>query len=205
MLSGPLTGQWQPGAQVLASAGVASRRACIDLIKQGVVKVNQQVVTDPATKVDGAKDRIQVGYVTWASSGSMNRSTINTAIPWIGSTVSTSSSRNSSIRVLQGSEAHVLTTAATATAEVYSGLGIAAIAAYHKAMRRYSSVSMVPGTLMFAKSCDSKSTSGLCNNLPLITLDGSSEQMASKRGTAAAAGAAAATTTSPGTRNSSSI
>lgn len=37
--------------QALASAGVASRRACIDLVKAGKVQVNGSVVTDPATKV----------------------------------------------------------------------------------------------------------------------------------------------------------
>eukprot|EP00878_Enallax_costatus_P024659 GHUV01026335.1.p1 GENE.GHUV01026335.1~~GHUV01026335.1.p1 ORF type:complete len:228 (+),score=50.01 GHUV01026335.1:206-889(+) len=47
-------GEWL--AKVLATAGVASRRSCIELVKQGAVKVNGQVVTDPATKVDPSKD-----------------------------------------------------------------------------------------------------------------------------------------------------
>jgi hypothetical protein len=37
--------------QALASSGVASRRACIDLVKAGKVQVNGSTVTDPATKV----------------------------------------------------------------------------------------------------------------------------------------------------------
>lgn len=46
--------------QVLATAGVASRRNCIDLVKQGAVKVNGQVVTDPATRVDPSRDVLAV-------------------------------------------------------------------------------------------------------------------------------------------------
>jgi RNA-binding protein YlmH len=46
--------------QALASAGVASRRNCIDLVKQGRVRVNSAVITDPATRVDPAADVLEV-------------------------------------------------------------------------------------------------------------------------------------------------
>lgn len=47
-------------SKVLAGAGVASRRACEELIFQGVVKVNGQVVQVPQTLVDLASDQITV-------------------------------------------------------------------------------------------------------------------------------------------------
>eukprot|EP00882_Tetradesmus_deserticola_P009011 GHRQ01009506.1.p1 GENE.GHRQ01009506.1~~GHRQ01009506.1.p1 ORF type:complete len:197 (+),score=35.10 GHRQ01009506.1:192-782(+) len=47
-------------AKALASAGVASRRRCIDLVKQGQVSVNGAVTTDPATRVDPAADVLEV-------------------------------------------------------------------------------------------------------------------------------------------------
>ncbi len=46
--------------KVMAQAGIASRRACEDLIRQGRVQVNGQVVTEMGTKVDPARDRIAV-------------------------------------------------------------------------------------------------------------------------------------------------
>jgi hypothetical protein len=46
--------------QALAAAGVASRRSCIDLVKQGQVRVNGAVITDPATRVDPAADVLEV-------------------------------------------------------------------------------------------------------------------------------------------------
>ena len=42
----------------LAEAGVASRRACDKLIDEGLVKVNNQVVTTPGLGVDPEKDKI---------------------------------------------------------------------------------------------------------------------------------------------------
>ena len=47
-------------SKVLASAGVASRRACEELIFQGLVKVNGEIVRVPQTRVDLAVDRITV-------------------------------------------------------------------------------------------------------------------------------------------------
>ena len=47
-------------SKVLAAAGVASRRACEELIFDGVVKVNGQTVKVPQTLVDLAHDRILV-------------------------------------------------------------------------------------------------------------------------------------------------
>ncbi len=44
--------------KVLADAGVASRRACDELIDEGLVKVNNQVVTSSGLRVDPEKDRI---------------------------------------------------------------------------------------------------------------------------------------------------
>ncbi|MBX3012111.1 MAG: rRNA pseudouridine synthase [Caldilineaceae bacterium] len=46
--------------KVLAAAGVASRRACEELIAEGRVKVNGQVVTELGTKVDPSNVQIQV-------------------------------------------------------------------------------------------------------------------------------------------------
>ncbi len=47
-------------SKALAGAGVASRRACEELIFQGLVKVNGEVVNVPQTLVDLAIDRITV-------------------------------------------------------------------------------------------------------------------------------------------------
>jgi 23S rRNA pseudouridine2605 synthase len=47
-------------SKVLAAAGVASRRACEELIFQGAVKVNDKIVTVPQTLVDPKKDRFMV-------------------------------------------------------------------------------------------------------------------------------------------------
>jgi 23S rRNA pseudouridine2605 synthase len=47
-------------SKALAAAGVASRRACEDLIFQGHVKVNGQIVRVPQTLVSFAIDRIEV-------------------------------------------------------------------------------------------------------------------------------------------------
>ena len=49
--------------KVLARAGVASRRKSEDLIRQGRVRVNGQVVTELGTKVDPAQDEIRVNGV----------------------------------------------------------------------------------------------------------------------------------------------
>lgn len=47
-------------SKVLAAAGVASRRACEELIFSGVVRVNDEVVTIPQTQVDPSSDKITV-------------------------------------------------------------------------------------------------------------------------------------------------
>lgn len=47
-------------SKVLAAAGVASRRACEELIFSGIVKVNNQIVKVPQTLVDLAVDRVMV-------------------------------------------------------------------------------------------------------------------------------------------------
>ena len=46
--------------KVLARAGVASRRKCEELILQGRVRVNGQVVTQLGTRVDPGRDTIEV-------------------------------------------------------------------------------------------------------------------------------------------------
>lgn len=46
--------------KILAQAGVASRRNCEELIRQGRVKVNGTVVTEMGTKVDPKQDQILV-------------------------------------------------------------------------------------------------------------------------------------------------
>ena len=46
--------------KVMAEAGVASRRACEELIRQGRVQVNGQVVTELGTRVDPNQDEIRV-------------------------------------------------------------------------------------------------------------------------------------------------
>jgi len=50
--------------KILAQAGIASRRKCEELILQGQVKVNGQTVTELGTRVDPARDRIQVNGKT---------------------------------------------------------------------------------------------------------------------------------------------
>lgn len=45
----------------LAQAGVASRRRAEDLIRQGLVRVNGKVVTELGTRVEPARDRVEVG------------------------------------------------------------------------------------------------------------------------------------------------
>ena len=47
-------------SKVLAGAGVASRRACEELIFKGLVKVNDEIVKVPQTMVDLAQDEIWV-------------------------------------------------------------------------------------------------------------------------------------------------
>lgn len=47
-------------SKALAGAGVASRRACEELIFQGLVKVNDQIIKVPQTLVDLAVDRVTV-------------------------------------------------------------------------------------------------------------------------------------------------
>jgi len=54
-------------SKALAAAGVASRRACEELIFAGHVKVNGQVVKVPQTLVDWELDRIQVDEVSIAA------------------------------------------------------------------------------------------------------------------------------------------
>lgn len=46
--------------KVMAHAGIASRRKSEKLIKQGIVKVNNQVIKEPGFKVNPAKDNITV-------------------------------------------------------------------------------------------------------------------------------------------------
>jgi 23S rRNA pseudouridine2605 synthase len=48
-------------SKVLAAAGIASRRACEELIFKGQVKVNGQVVLLPQTMVDPQEDSITIG------------------------------------------------------------------------------------------------------------------------------------------------
>ena len=43
----------------LASAGIASRRKCEDLIMQGKIKVNGEIVTELGTKIDPENDKIE--------------------------------------------------------------------------------------------------------------------------------------------------
>ncbi|KUK81121.1 MAG: Pseudouridine synthase [Pelotomaculum thermopropionicum] len=50
--------------KVMARAGVASRRHCEKMITSGMVKVNGKVVTNLGSKVDPARDKIQVGGET---------------------------------------------------------------------------------------------------------------------------------------------
>ena len=43
----------------IAACGVASRRKCEDLIKNGQIKVNGQVVTNLATDINEKKDKVE--------------------------------------------------------------------------------------------------------------------------------------------------
>ncbi|MDY7000398.1 MAG: pseudouridine synthase, partial [Thermodesulfobacteriota bacterium] len=46
--------------KALASAGVCSRRAADELVKQGAVRVNSQTITTPGLKINPARDRVEV-------------------------------------------------------------------------------------------------------------------------------------------------
>lgn len=46
--------------KVMARAGVASRRSCEEMIVAGRVKVNGKIVTELGTRIDPAKDRIDI-------------------------------------------------------------------------------------------------------------------------------------------------
>jgi 23S rRNA pseudouridine2605 synthase len=56
----PSTGSGQRLQKVLAGAGVASRRACEELISEGRVEVNGKVVTEQGRRVDPDTDVIRV-------------------------------------------------------------------------------------------------------------------------------------------------
>ena len=53
--------------KVLARAGVGSRRACEELIEQGRVEVNGELVTEQGRRVDPERDEIRVDGLTVAS------------------------------------------------------------------------------------------------------------------------------------------
>lgn len=55
-----MTEEGQRLQKVLAGAGVASRRVCEDLIRQGRVSVNGEVVTQLGSRVDPARDVLHV-------------------------------------------------------------------------------------------------------------------------------------------------
>jgi len=46
--------------KILTAHNVGSRRYCFDLIKTGLVEVNNKVITDPAFEIDKQKDKIKV-------------------------------------------------------------------------------------------------------------------------------------------------
>lgn len=55
----PETGERMPLNKFIAHAGVAARREAAELVKQGLVKVNNETVTEPGFKVS-AKDEVRV-------------------------------------------------------------------------------------------------------------------------------------------------
>lgn len=59
----PAEAEGQRLQKVLAAAGVASRRVAEELIAAGRIAVNGRVVTEPGTRVDPARDRVDVDGV----------------------------------------------------------------------------------------------------------------------------------------------
>lgn len=59
----PAEAEGQRLQKVLAAAGVGSRRVAEDMIAAGRIAVNGQVVTEPGTRVDPTRDRVDVDGV----------------------------------------------------------------------------------------------------------------------------------------------
>jgi 23S rRNA pseudouridine2605 synthase len=59
----PRTDHGERLQKVLAAAGIASRRACEDIILEGRVQVNGKTVTELGTKADPRRDEITVDFV----------------------------------------------------------------------------------------------------------------------------------------------
>ena len=59
----PRTDQGERLQKVLAAAGIASRRACEDIILEGRVQVNGVTITELGTKADPRRDEITVDFV----------------------------------------------------------------------------------------------------------------------------------------------
>lgn len=81
-------------SKVLASSGIASRRKCEDLIFDGKVKVNEEIVKVPQTLVDLKSDRIEVEGVPVKAYEKKLYLLLNKPAGYICSSLSTSKSKS---------------------------------------------------------------------------------------------------------------
>ena len=87
--------------KIIATAGVTSRRKAEDLMRQGRVTVNGQVVTELGSKADAARDRIKVNGAPLRRGGPLMYLLVNKPIGYV-STVSDPENRPTVVSLVRG-------------------------------------------------------------------------------------------------------